>query len=143
MTRIKLMGLALFAAFAFAAVAVASAQAANPILLVCSKVTTGKFLDQDCLKEGSGGKWEKLLFLAGEKLPLKTTNGEATLESATKEVITCENGTSGGEITSEDSISGIVVKFTKCKGHKAGQRKNARSTARTRQQARVKSSRIH
>jgi hypothetical protein len=125
MTRIKLLGVALVAAFAFAALSVASAQAADPVLLVCSKVKeTGLYIDQNCLKhsETHKGNWELLLFLAGEKIPLKTETKTATLESAVGEVITCPTSTSGGEITSEDNINGIVVKFTECKGHKSGQK---------------------
>jgi hypothetical protein len=118
MTRIKLMGLALMAVFAFAAVSVATAQAADPILLVCSKTAKGKFTDSDCLNEVAG-EYELLLFLPGETIKVLTTSGEGKLATATGESITCTADSSGGEIVSEDTINNVVVRFTGCEGKNA------------------------
>jgi hypothetical protein len=73
MKRIRIVGLCLIAAFAFSAIAVASASAAGPEFYECAKVKGGKF-EKGCGKEGGKGGFER----KAVKLPSKYTGTNGT-----------------------------------------------------------------
>jgi hypothetical protein len=117
MQRLKLMGLALIAAFALTAFAAAAAQAADPPILVCSFKSEGNFKDPDC-KEAGAGSWEKLIILPGQRIPFRVLSGPGILGSATGETLTCQKDLGTGEIIAPDSVGGVSVTFSECTGKK-------------------------
>jgi len=126
MRRIKIIGLALIAASAFAVVAVSTAQAADPLILVCSKVTTGKFLDANCLKPGSG-TWEKLEILRGVLYPFRILSGAGTLSNSTGSSIVCTSDSGSGDVVGPDKVSGVVAVFSGCIGTENGEKCTVKS----------------
>jgi len=89
MKRIRIIGLALVAVFAISAIASATASAAKPEFV-----------------------------FAGIKKGLKAKSGSATLETASKEKVTCTSSSNGGEIeggNGSKKVTGIIVKFKGCK----------------------------
>ena len=88
MKRIRVIGLALVAVLAISAVASATASAAKPEFV-----------------------------FAGIKKGLKGKSGAGTLETVSKEKVTCAKSTNGGEIeggNGSKKVTGVVVTFTGC-----------------------------
>jgi len=132
MTRIKVMGLALVAVFAIAAIGSAAASAA-PSYKECAKAAkvgktfTGKYTDKNCTaKVETGGKYE-LQAGVGKGKAAKTSGGPAELlvvipagvseefpEGATVK-ITCASNKGVSTSSSPNLVSKAVTTFSKCK----------------------------
>jgi hypothetical protein len=114
MLRVKTLGLALVAVFAFSAV-VASAFAAAPAFVHCVAQAGGKW-EGGCLKEKASGGFEKVEVAAGVgKLKFTSTSGAGKMEAAGT-VIECKKDTDVGEITGAKTVGAVVVTFTECEG---------------------------
>ncbi len=113
MQRLKVLGLALVAAFALGAVAASGASAAEPEILSCQKVAagTGAFEDAKCSKLG-GTKEFELKELVKKKFT--STSGAGELKAA-GQTVKCAADTNTGEISGTKAVVKVVVKFTKCK----------------------------
>lgn len=110
------------AMFAFSAVGAASASAALPEFLHCTKVANNvlaRFQFQSTCnalepEEPVLGGWEELGVLEGEKLPFESTSGAGTLETKGGEKISCTSDSDTGEITGPKSVSNVSVTFKGC-----------------------------
>ncbi len=76
--------------------------------------------------ENKGGTKKPEFAVLPSVKTLKGTTGQSTLMAGTNSII-CEKGTHQGEITSMDTISKIVVKFTGCKDSSGGTTCTAKS----------------
>jgi hypothetical protein len=111
----KTTGLCLVAALGTCAAMSASASAFSPPEIGrCVKVTAGagKFTSASCIKEKKSGSYEWLPGAGSAKF--KTTGGTGTLETISGVTVTCKTEESGGEFNSSKTVTGVVVRFTKC-----------------------------
>lgn len=144
MRHLRILGIALAAAFAIAAIAAASASAANPEWGQCYEKTGGKYTNSSCTTKGKGGTWEwrKGTEVAHKKFAggnvgsggVLTTelyacngsgeNGRLTrkkceekgykMESVGEITIECHSETNYGEAVGKDGVGNISVKFEGC-----------------------------
>jgi len=121
MKRIRIIGLALFAAFALSAVAVSSASALE--FGKCVKKTGGAYKNSGCsLKEAGNEKfaWEpySTLSAASKKFSAKLKEGIATLETESGTKVTCtgEKNT-GAEVSGPQEVSKVVAEFSGCESN--------------------------
>jgi hypothetical protein len=124
--RLKIMGLCLVAVFAMAAVASASASAAEPAFFSCQKLTskpfTGKYTDKKCSKEATTkeveeGKKNKYELVEGDVLgkEFKGKGGKATLHTpAVGGIVECKSFADKGKITSGKHEANVTSTFTAC-----------------------------
>ncbi len=144
MRHVRIVGLCLVAAFAFSAVAAASAMAENyPTFYQCVKLTskpyTGKYLDKECTKEasptevteGKKNKYEREA-LGGEGQGLKLEKGKSKKTEinthgvtgavqaveCTKDKVAAElyNSFASGKV-GNSSGDPLMLTFEKCKGN--------------------------
>ncbi len=121
MTRIRIIGLCLAAAFAISAVAAATASAEAPEIGRCKKVTVkkaGKYSSATCTALKTGGEYEWTPGVEKAKFTgtsATATSPTATLETVKKIKVTCSKEEATGEFTSPKTVGNIVVKFTGCK----------------------------
>jgi hypothetical protein len=94
----------------------------------CLKAVGGEFEDSSCTKVAGGpsGSYEWHPAFGGsaplEKASFSIALKEATvstLETVTKTQMTCEGVSSGGQYTSNKTVGGVVVTFTKCSAFEA------------------------
>lgn len=126
MTRTRILGVCLVAAFAFSALAATSALALTKGLPAgefgeCVKVAAGagKFSTAACTAEGGEKKyeWKPLaspVSLTGEMKPETI----ATLETVTGTKITCKHEKNVGEIANTQEVKNVVATFTECETSK-------------------------
>jgi len=119
MTRIKVLGLALFAVFAFSALAVASASASGPDWLECAKGTKGVGYEKGCTKEGGKGGYE-LKIGVGKGKAFKSKGGKAVLHSVNPESgidipVECASFKGGGTAVAPNLVVKVTTTFSKCK----------------------------
>jgi hypothetical protein len=123
MTRIKTLGLALVAVFAFAAIAVSSASA-QPEYFVCAKAAvkgTGHHAEKNCSDafKGTGGGYNLVPGIGKGKVT-KTKGGAATLHSVNPEAkvdipVSCASLKGGGKDVAPNLVVGVTTTFSKCK----------------------------
>ncbi len=124
MKSIKMAGLCLVAAFAFSAVAAASALAeGQPSFKACVKAevkNTGAYEDKACTTKSvtSTGKYELAEVAPGTKFTgkSKTTTIAAKSKTGATENIVCGKDSVAGEITGTSTLSETVT-FSKCKAN--------------------------
>ncbi len=129
MTRIKVMGLALVAVFAIAAISSAAASAAAPIWYTCGKAAknekkeyTGHYAGKECKTSefmATGGKYT-LVPGVGKAKAAKTKGGKAVLHSVNPEAkadipVECASFKGGFTIAAPNIVKGSVSTFSKCK----------------------------
>ncbi len=117
MKRTRIMGLALVAAFAFSALAAASAFA-KPEIIRCYAKTGGKYTESNCKTKStskSPGSFEI------SKVPVKkgftSSGGEGTLETANGTKVICSTQSATGEYkstTSTKEVTNVISKFNGC-----------------------------
>lgn len=126
MTRMKVLGLCLVAAFALSAFAAAGAQAGT--LGTCvkakkeGKTYLGKYTNKTCTAEAPGGKGGKYEFEEAKNVKYTSAGGKTSLKGSAGE-ITCESNTDEGEWqngkdnTDTFKFKGCVLSVTggKCK----------------------------
>ena len=114
MKRIKVLGLCVVATFAFSAVAVATASAAEGVeWFECAKVAGGKY-EKGCKKEGGKGGYV-LRPGIGKGKAYKGTGGKATLHTpAIGGEITCTAFKDTGVINTTTTTDKVVSTFTGC-----------------------------
>jgi hypothetical protein len=127
MTRIRIVGLCLVAAFAIMAVASAGASAAAPEYLVCAKTAknaekkyTGEYTDKLCSSKSATheGKYELESWEHAKKLGFKTKSGTGTLDvyipgTGVVGTTTCAKSKDVGTITGAKTATDVVL-FEKC-----------------------------
>jgi hypothetical protein len=112
----RILGVALLAVFALAAVAVSSASAAEPAFYECAKVSGGKYSDKNCSKPGEGktAKYE-LKEGIGKKHTFTGKGGAATLHTpAVSGEVKCGAFKDSGTLTSPTTEGKVVSVFSKC-----------------------------
>jgi hypothetical protein len=102
---------AVLAAFGLSAIAASAASAAAPEFFHCVAKTGGKFA-AGCGKTGTG--FEKAPVAAGSKIAFTGTVGPTTIYLKGEYHITCESGTSKGEVTGPKTTANIATVFTGC-----------------------------
>jgi len=114
MKRMRIVGLALVAAFALGAIGVSSASA-FPEIGRCVAKTGGKYLTSNCVSKGKGSfEWVK----GAAKLHWSGAGGESVLEGASGIKISCKGNTSEGtyKLTSGaiKEVEKVKATFTGC-----------------------------
>jgi hypothetical protein len=119
MTRIKVLGLALFAVFAMAAIASATASAAGPEFYECAKGTKGVGYEKGCTKEGGKGGYELKVGVGKGKVTKGKAVGTSKLHTNIpgKGDIPVECGSAKSESTdvAPDLVTKAITTFSKCK----------------------------
>src|ERR1700689_3038997 len=117
MTRIRIMGLCLVAVFAMAAVAAASATAAEPAFYECAKVAagTGKYA-KGCKTETTGkAAAYEIKEGIGKGKEFKGTGKKATLHTpAVGGEVTCTGFKDSGYVNTPTTEDKVVSEFTGC-----------------------------
>lgn len=121
MKRIRMMGACLVAVFALAAVASASASAAEPALWECGKTVkvekkyTGKYNNKTCTEENtkSEGKYE-LREGIGKGKAFKGKGKGANLEIQGVGGVACTSSSDAGKFTGPKTAGGVSVTFKGC-----------------------------
>lgn len=115
MKRMRIVGLALVAVFAFSAL-VASSASALPEYGVCTAKAGGKYLDGNCTKAGKPGAFEFVKVPAKKGFTsLGTTPG--VLQTVGGSEVKCTGETAKGEYlstTSTKAVHNVVVSFSGC-----------------------------
>jgi len=129
MTRIKVLGLALVAVFAIAAIGSAAASAAGPIYFTCGKAPkneakeyTGHYAGKECKKSEftpTGGKY-LLVPGIGKGKAAKTKGGVAILHSVNPEAhadipVECQKFKGSFEVVAPNGVKNAKTTFSKCK----------------------------
>jgi len=129
MTRIKVLGLALIAVFAIAAVGSAAASAAGPVYFTCGKAEknekkeyNGHYETKECKTsefKGTGGKY-KLVPGIGKGKVTKTKGGKAVLHSVNPEAkvdipVECTSFKGGSTPVAPNLVTKAVTTFSHCK----------------------------
>src|SRR5579884_1629353 len=123
MKRMRIVGLCLVAAFAFSAIAVASASAEvlpNGQFGTCVKTTGGKYANAGCTEEKAGKtiyEWHPLA--AGVHLTSKMKEStSATLETEKGTKVVCKKETGAGEVNNNGEGRGeaqnVTATFSEC-----------------------------
>jgi hypothetical protein len=128
MTRIKVLGLALVAVFAMAAISAAGASAGTaPVFFECAKSAkgAGHHLSKTCndTYTESGGKYE-LKVGVGKGKAFKSSGGKATLHTINPEgevdiPVSCESFKGVGKDIAPNIVVGVKTTFSKCKAESA------------------------
>ena len=129
MTRIKVMGLALIAVFAIAALGSAAASAAGPVYFTCGKAAknekkeyTGHYATKECKTSEfteTGGKY-KLVPGIGKGKITKTKGGKAVLHSINPEAkvdipVECTSFKGSSTPVAPNLVTKAVTTFSHCK----------------------------
>lgn len=116
MTRLRVVGACLVAAFAVGAIGVASAAAQEaPEMGRCLAHAGGKYTNDLCTTLAKGKKVGKYEWEPGAvKNKFSGVGGAATLETVNKVKVTCKAETSHGEFTSAKTVGNVAVTFTGC-----------------------------
>jgi hypothetical protein len=114
MTRIRIMGLCLVAAFTISAAAAVSASASEPAIYECVKQTGGKYEKKCVTGKGKGGYELKEGFGKGKKIT--GTSGVATLHTpaADNTEITCASSKDEAYLNSTKTEDKIKVTYAGC-----------------------------
>lgn len=124
MKRMRIVGLALVAVFAFAAMTAAGASAAKPQWKFCAKVAknaekkyTGKYSDKLCTVSSTEGKYE-LTAGIGKGKGFKGKGGEATLHNVIPGKgdikVICKSFKDAGSVLAPSGVFNVTSTFSKC-----------------------------
>jgi hypothetical protein len=121
MKRMRILGLALVAVFAFAALT-AGAASAKPTWKACVKAepkNTGNYSDKACSVETPGtGKYEKVVGI-GKGKGFKGKGGEASLHNVIPGKgdikVTCGSFKDKGDVVAPSGVANVTAEFKKCK----------------------------
>ena len=118
MTRIRMIGLCLVAAFALSALVAATASASGPNWYECAKVTGGKY-EKGCGKEGGKGGYALQVGL-GKGKAYKGKGGEAVLHTVIPGKGDIKVACAGAKDVVTPVLGGVAkvkVTFSKCKSN--------------------------
>lgn len=121
MKRMRILGLALVAVFAFAAMTAAGASAAKPQWKACVKAAvknTGEFSDKNCsVSAGGTGKYN-LVAGIGKGKGFKGKGGEATLHNVIPGKgdikVVCKSFKDAGSVVAPSGVVKVTSTFSKC-----------------------------
>jgi hypothetical protein len=122
MKRMRILGLALVAVFALAAMTAAGASASKPVWKVCAKAAvknTGEFSDKACsISAGGTGKYN-LVAGIGKGKGFKGKGGEAILHNVIPGKgdiqVKCASFKDAGSIVAPSGVFKVTSTFSKCK----------------------------
>ncbi len=122
MKRMRILGLALVAVFALAAVMAAGASAVKPTWKVCVKAepkNTGEFSNKECTTSAGGTGKYNLVAGIGKGKPFKGKGGKAVLHNVIPEKgdikVECESFKDAGEVVAPSGVVNVHSEFKKCK----------------------------
>jgi len=120
MKRMRILGLALVAVFALAAMTAAGASASKPVWKACVKSANnaGEFSDKNCsVSAGGTGKYN-LVAGIGKGKGFKGKGGEATLHNVVPGKgdikVTCKSFKDAGSVVAPSSVVKVTSVFSKC-----------------------------
>jgi hypothetical protein len=124
MKRMRILGLALVAVFALAAMTAAGASASKPVWKFCAKAAkvgkttpTGEFSDKNCSVAAPGGKYQ-LEAGIGKGKGFKGKGGEATLHNVVPGKgdikVICKSFKDAGSVVAPSGVTKVTSVFSKC-----------------------------
>jgi hypothetical protein len=122
MKRMRILGLALVAVFALAAITAGAAMAEKPTWKVCVKAepkNTGEYENKECTTSTPGVGKYNLVAGIGKAKPFKGKGGKAVLHNVIPEKgdikVECESFKDAGEVVAPSGVVNVHSEFKKCK----------------------------